>query len=254
MLPVRFAAAKDWGRESNNVLAVRDAPPEKPVVIELECELGRNDLVDVQGWTLPFQRKWADGKLALGKPLDQYRGPGLVIHWLEIEGPLGEFPPIGYRNVFGDLPLKSRNKYEALRVEPADPRADAERCVRAFLPRAFRRPVSEEMQKHYVQIALGALDRKIIFEEAVLLACRAALCSPHFLLLAEPLGTRASDAAALDDFAVASRLSYFLWSSAPDEELLRLAAKGELTGRREGETEGKRDGEKERRGDGEKER
>jgi hypothetical protein len=237
-LPVRFTAAKDWGRESKNVLAVRDAPADQPAVIELECELGRGDLVDVQGWSLPFQRKFADAKLAQGKPLDQYPGPGLVIHWLEIEGPLGEFPPVGYRNVFGDLPLKSRNQYEALRVESAEPRADAERCVRAFLPRAFRRPVPAELAQRYVDTALRALDQKASFQDAVLLACRAALCSPHFLLLAEPMGTRAADPAALDDFAVAARLSYFLWDSAPDEELLRLAGTGALL-KREGGPERK---------------
>ena len=53
------------------------------------------------------------------------------------------------------------------------------------------------------------------------------LVSPHFLFLREKTGT---ENRTLDDFALASRLSYFLWSSMPDEELLDLAAKGALTG------------------------
>ena len=58
----------------------------------------------------------------------------------------------------------------------------------------------------------------------MVLGYKAALCSPHFLFLTEPLDSPArTQPAALDDYAVAARLSYFLWSSLPDDELLRLA-------------------------------
>ena len=228
-LPVRFSPGKDWGRETHSVLAVRDAPAGLPKVIELECELGRGDLVDVLAWTLPLQRQFEDGKLKQTKPLEQYTGPGLAVQWLEIEGPLDAFPPAGYTNLFGDLPLKPRYKGAALQVESADAPADARRLIAAFLPRAFRRPVSAELQDYYVKLALDALDKKQPFEDALLLAYRAALCSPNFLFLTEPLGTRKDQPAALDDYAVAARLSYFLWSTLPDAELLQLAAKGELS-------------------------
>jgi len=223
-LPVRFSAGKDWGRNTGSVLTVRDAPADRPTVIELECELDRRELVDVTGWSLPTQRQFSDGKLAEAKP-----GPGLAIHWLEIEGPLGAFPPPSYQHVFGDLPLQSRYKGGPLEVVSKNPRADAERLLRSFLPLAFRRPVPAELHDYYLKIVLAALDRKLPFEQAMLLGCRAALCSPHFLLLAEPLGTRQGLPAALDDYAVAARLSYFLWSTLPDAELVGLAAKGELT-------------------------
>ncbi len=228
-LPVRFSAGKPWGRDGNSVLAVRDAPADKPTVIEQECDLGNNDLVDVVGWSLPTERQFADRKLSQGKPLEQYTGPGLAIEWLEIEGPLDPFPAVGYLNLFGDLPQKSRYKGDWLRVESADPRADAKRLMQSFLPLAFRRPVSAELQDYYVQIVLAALDKKLSFEDAMLLGYRAALCSPHFLFLTEPLVSRQGKAVALDDYAVAARLSYFLWSTLPDRELLQLAAKGELT-------------------------
>ena len=228
-LPVRFSAGKAWGRDGNSVLAVRDAPADKPTIFEQECELGLNDLVDVHGWSLPTERQFADRKLNQGQPLDQYAGPGLAVEWLEIEGPLDTFPPVGYTNLFGDLPLKSRYNGDWLRVESADPRADAERLMRAFLPLAFRRPVSAELQDYYVQIVYAALEKKMSFEDAMLLGYRAALCSPHFLFLTEPRGTRKDQPAALDDYAVAARLSYFLWSTLPDRELMQLAAKGELS-------------------------
>ena len=119
--------------------------------------------------------------------------------------------------------------YDPLVLAPAKPREDAERLMRSFLPITFRRPVSAELQDYYVKMVLGALDKKVSFTEAMLLGYKAALCSPHFLFLTEAIGTRKDQPAALDDYAIASRLSYFLWSSMPDAELLKLAAKGELS-------------------------
>src|SRR5262249_4243589 len=91
----------------------------------------------------------------------------------------------------------------------------------AFLPRAFRRPVPEAQQRYFVKVVHDALDRKLSFKEAMVLGYKAVLCSPHFLFLVEPRPV-------LDDYAVASRLSYFLWSSMPDDTLFALAKKGEL--------------------------
>src|SRR5262245_40873724 len=65
------------------------------------------------------------------------------------------------------------------------------------------------------------LAAKQSFEDAMKAAYRVALCSPEFLYLREP-------AAQLDDFALASRLSYFLWNSMPDDELFAAASKGQL--------------------------
>ena len=228
-LPVRYSSGKAWGRDRDSVLAVRDAPADKAKVIEQEVELGANDLVDLQAWTLPSQRQFGDRKLNEGKPLADYRGPGLVVEWLEIEGPLDVFPPAGYTRLFGDLPLKSRYAGDRPRVESANPSSDADRLMRAFLPQAFRRPVEKELQDYYVQIVAAELEKRRPFEEAMLIGYRAALCSPHFLYLTEPLTPRGDRPSALDDYAVASRLSYFFWSSSPDQELIDLASKGDLT-------------------------
>ncbi|MFT4551100.1 MAG: hypothetical protein ACI9UA_003558, partial [Pseudoalteromonas tetraodonis] len=227
-LPVRFSAGKEWGRDKDSVLEVRDAPADKPAVIELECELGRKDLVDVIGWSLPTQRRFKDGKLAEGKPLEHYVGAGLALQWLEIEGPLDTFPPAGYANLFDELPLLGRYKGAQFEVQSSDPQADARRLLQSFLPKAFRRPVAQDLQDYYLKIALDALDAKQSFEDSMLLAYRAILCSPNFLFLSEPLGTRTGQPAALDDYAVAARLSYFLWSTVPDDELMELAAEGKL--------------------------
>src|SRR4029079_14624047 len=75
------------------------------------------------------------------------------------------------------------------------------------------------------------------FEEALRLGLRAVLCSPDFLYLKTSPGR-------LSDFELASRLSYFLWSTMPDDELLSLAERGALTGGRRGDLETGRRGER----------
>jgi len=135
--------------------------------------------------------------------------PGLAMEWVEIEGPLYEsWPPPGHRSLFGTLDLVQGD------------RADAERVVREFLPRAFRRPATEDEVEHYVRIYDGAADGGD-FVARIRLVLKAALCSPHFLFLHSPPGP-------LDDHALAARLSYFLWSSAPDRALVTLAVEGRL--------------------------
>lgn len=105
--------------------------------------------------------------------------------------------------------------------------------IRDFLPRAFRRPVSEELQRQFVDRVHAKLDEKYTFLDAMTYGYKAILSSPHFLLLNEPGGAPQADgndyqSTRLDDYALASRLSYFLWSTLPDDELLEAARKGEL--------------------------
>ena len=95
-----------------------------------------------------------------------------------------------------------------------DPAAPLEERVAAFATRAFRRPVSGEELAPYVRLAREG-------PEGLRTALEAILCSPRFLYFLEESGP-------LDDWALASRLSYFLWSTLPDEELRALAAAGRL--------------------------
>jgi hypothetical protein len=109
------------------------------------------------------------------------------------------------------------------------PPEDAERLLKDFLPHAFRRPVAPEEIAVYVQIARERLAQGDFFETAMRTAYRTALCSPDFLFLQEPSGDL-HDPNTLDQYSVASRLSYFLWNSMPDDELLKLAANHSLGG------------------------
>ncbi len=67
----------------------------------------------------------------------------------------------------------------------ANPKPDAERLIRAFLPRAFRRPVSEEVQQHFVKLVHAKLDQKYSFSDAMMYGFKLILSSPDFLFLTD---------------------------------------------------------------------
>ena len=96
-----------------------------------------------------------------------------------------------------------------------------------FLTKAFRKPVEGELLDRYASHVLRQLDSGVAFEEAMKSIAAAAIASPRFLYLYDKSGANEA-AEAIDDFELASRLSFFLWGSLPDESLLDLAAKGEL--------------------------
>ncbi|MBV8882008.1 MAG: DUF1592 domain-containing protein, partial [Planctomycetaceae bacterium] len=154
-------------------------------------------------------------------PLAQKDGcPGVVYRWLEVEGPLvEEWPPAGHRLLFGDLPMKE--VAGKLEVVSTDPRADADRLLRSFVRKAVRRPVAESDLTRYLGVVHRALAAGLPFSDALLAGYSTVLCSPAFVCLEEKPGR-------LDDHALASRLSYFLWNSPPDAALREAAERGEL--------------------------
>jgi mono/diheme cytochrome c family protein len=107
------------------------------------------------------------------------------------------------------------------------PHEAAHRVVAAFARRAFRRPVGDEETERLLALFDRAASRGDSFEEALRLPLKAVLVSPHFLFLVEPEPEEAG-VFPLNAHQLASRLSYFLWSSLPDEELFRLADDGRL--------------------------
>jgi mono/diheme cytochrome c family protein len=247
-LPVMLSCREAYGRDDHDVRAVRDILPGKPTLIEGEFDMKARQIIVFTGWSLPPTRSMP----SLGKePLAKYTGPGLAVEWIEIEGPIDAWPGVGYERLFGGVMLKptsvarliaagqpeppqpaKRNPdsyiYDPLTPASAKPREDADRLMRAFLPLAFRRPATKELVDYYIKLVHAALDKKLPFADAMLLGYKAALCSPHFLFLTEPTDVGSKNPK-LDDYAIASRLSYFLWSSMPDAELRKLAAKGELS-------------------------
>src|SRR5581483_9859699 len=134
------------------------------------------------------------------------------------------WPPASHKRLFGDLPLVPVAPRAPLHVvQPRDPHADAGRLLGDFMRRAYRRPVAPQDVEPVLALVAQYLadkdNKKNSFEEAMRVGYKAILCSPHFLFFQEKHGEP-------DDFALAARLSYFLWNTLPDEELLRIAGAG----------------------------
>ena len=196
-----------------------EVPADKPAVIEF---VSRQD---------PNRSGIAIAPYGLGKEVTktpgnaaEYKGPGLAVHWVEAEGPLYDaWPPASHRQIFGDLPQIVTGKYrDRLEVTSADPLADAERIVRTFARRAFRRGVTDDDLQPFLALVKVRLAEEDTFEQAVRVGLTGILTSPKFLFFDEKPGQ-------LNDFALASRLSYFFWSTLPDDELLALAEEKKLS-------------------------
>ena len=115
--------------------------------------------------------------------------------------------------------------------KPGEARQVARESLAQFAQKAYRRPVGEKEVNRLLSFVDMVMGDAGSFEEGMQLATQAVLVSPHFLFRWE-LDTRpARDETIrrLNDWELASRLSYFLWSSMPDAELFRLAKLGELT-------------------------
>src|SRR5207244_3203564 len=97
-----------------------------------------------------------------------------------------------------------------------------------LLPRAYRRPVTKEEIDAIVAVVKDAQTTgKQSFHEAMRTGLQRVLCAPGFLFLGEPAGANPKPRP-LTDYELATRLSYFLWSTMPDDALFTLAAAGKL--------------------------
>lgn len=139
----------------------------------------------------------------------------LVIDYLEFEGPLYKtWPPEHHTRL---LPPSN-----------APERERAEQAILAFMTRAYRRPVTEEDIVPVMSIYDEIRPSSPSFEEAMRESLAMVLISPEFLYLVEPTDVKSR---ALSQHELASRLSYFLWSTMPDERLIALADSGQLRDR-----------------------
>jgi hypothetical protein len=149
-------------------------------------------------------------------PSQGERPRGVFVRRFELEGPKDVYPP-------------SHRKIMA--CDPKAPHAEQTRQVLArFAERAYRRPATREELERLVKLVEAAEKRGDKWEAGIQLALEAVLVSPKFLFRVE-LDDRpdSADAHAVDEYQLASRLSYFLWSTMPDDELFALAAKRQLT-------------------------
>ncbi len=148
--------------------------------------------------------------------------PLLMEAFLKLGQSVTESPDFGPKNVglwksFFELPTAN-----------VDPKSEVRRRLDPFLTRAFRRPVEPALLDRYASFVVRQLDSRIPFTEAMKSVAAATISSPKFLYLYDKSGVGAT-AERIDDFELASRLSFFLWGSIPDQELLDLAAAGKLS-------------------------
>ena len=148
---------------------------------------------------------------------NRFKGPGLMIGEVSVRGPLEEWPPTSRTSLLGEV------------TSPSPGIEDARKIFQRLMPRAFRRTIDPGEIEAPLKLTNAALESGRSFEDAVGVGIKMILCSPGFLLREErPLEVEGRDVVYVDDEALASRLSYFLWSSMPDDELLSLGAAGTL--------------------------
>ena len=129
---------------------------------------------------------------------------------------------------FAGREFKSRYKILVAKPGPGvSPQQAARRIFENFLPRAFRRPVTEADVLPYLALFDAARRQGQPFEPAIFFSLRGALVSPLFLFRTEAQNPGPGPRL-VDQYAMASRLSYFLWGTMPDDLLTDLAAAGKL--------------------------
>jgi hypothetical protein len=191
-------------------------------------------------------------------PFEEEDGmPGVAFQWMDVDGPyFDEWPEKSHRSLFGDLaiqtdgltpaaalerqiaaleePPETPDQIAALRskmprsyvqVITKDPMGDAERLLKSFIQRAYRKPVAKSEYVRFLALIEDTLNKGFSFMDAMIAGYTAVLASPGYLYLESNVGE-------LNAYALVERLSYFLWNSPPDEELLALAANGKILNHR----------------------
>ena len=201
-----------------DLIGVFDLADDEPRLVEVTTYLRPGDVVtpsvaDVRPPSGPYVNYYLPER-----NVRDYRGEGIAMRSLELEGPLlDEWPPRSVARLLGGIEVD--NGEIQLTKSPLEHIQDV---ISDFAPRAFRRPLHEGETEAFVALAKPILDSGRPFLDGLRVSLRAILTSPSFLF-----HTGSGDL--LDDHGVASRLSYFLWRSMPDDELLEAAASDRLT-------------------------
>ncbi|MDB4724251.1 DUF1592 domain-containing protein [bacterium] len=162
------------------------------------------------------------------QPASEFKGEGVRVRKVLVEGPLeSTWPPERTRTLFPGVQWESVSNGRSYR--PVTTKSHYEHirdAVAALAPKAFRRPVSDKEIADLTNLAIPSLKARRGFLASARVPLRAILISPETLFLTNE--TRPTEST-LTDHALASRLSYFLWRSPPDEELLQLASDGKIS-------------------------
>lgn len=224
-LSVAIYTGSLFGPETRKFIGIYDVTgsPTNPRVIQFTTAMDEGHSIHIVPRIWPEHVTWRD---------KHESRPGVGIAWAETHGPIDQsFPSEAQQRLFGNpdsitmvpeqsVYMRHRKGVQRHVVASSQPEDDAERIIRNLVPRAFRRPVNESEIEPFVRLTLDRLQSGRTFEQAVRAGVTAVLCSPQFLLInRDPQ---------VDSYTIASRMSYFLWSTMPDDRLLELAASDNL--------------------------
>ncbi len=187
---------------------VRDAKADGGTAAEIAA--AEQNLRDVRAEAA----KWKGPIRHYNPDRDSANPPTIFVDWAEVSGP-----------VYPDWPPKSHKALLFAGNERED-EAYAREIFAKFLPRAYRRPVSKAELQGVLYFVQQAIKDGATFNDAIRRGVARVLCSPGFLFTQEP--STASQPRKLNGYELASRLSYYLWSSMPDQALFDLAKSGQL--------------------------
>ena len=216
---IRFKA---WGTK------VGDAFPQATVRVDgkdvkaltVDAEQGKSQVYEVRGKFPAGEKRVAVAFTNAFEDKENKKFREMGLERIEIEGPFNAVPP--------PEPASVKLLLVARPTSSADARAAAEKVLTNFARRAYRRPATPSEVARLVQLFEIATKQGEAFDKALRLPMKAVLVSPHFLYRIEDDPKNPTDVRTINDFEFATRLSYFLWSSMPDEALFELASKGEL--------------------------
>lgn len=218
-----------WAHQAgpeNAKMALRIGTPEQEV-FEISAKIGTVQTVKKQV-TIPERGKrkigidFINDYYEPNNPDKKLKGDrNLILEWVDVKPVNGGGLPASHIKLITTRPQEN----SAAAWDKA-----SKQVLKPYLNRAFRRPATDVEMARFQKITRMALDNRQTFERGIQLAVQASLVSPSFLYRvetdAQPDNPKARRP--LNDFELATRLSYFLWSSMPDERLLALAAQGKL--------------------------
>ncbi|GAB5402600.1 MAG: DUF1592 domain-containing protein [Aureliella sp.] len=185
---------------------------DSPKEMTYEAWIPKNHMIEIRPGDVTLkQGRFRGGQVGAGEGEPQ-EIPGVALHKMTVE----EIFPAGSRDqtrrkLVGQVDINGKPSIKELKQQ-----------VRKFANRALRRDTTAKQLRPYMEMLDQQLASGNSPADALRSVYRALLCSPRFLYFNEPAGQ-------LDDFAIASRLSYMLWGTMPDQELLKLARDGRLT-------------------------
>ena len=220
--------ARAWAMQAGDELAKMEILVDQKIVdtITVDATGGQGANYDVTVTVEPgkhtFAVKFINDYYKPDDPNPNNRDRNLVVEQLQAFGPLNVLPE--------NLPVSHRTLVTCRPETPDQLAGCCQKILKPFVTRAWRRPVSDEELARLIPLVEQSVTAGDSFERGLQLAVQVVLVSPEFLFRLEPDSQSAESPAVrtINDWELASRLSYFLWSSLPDQELFDLAAMGTL--------------------------